>query len=528
MPKNIIICSDGTGNVGVKNRGTNVYKLFESINVHTENPKQIAFYDDGVGTQRLRLLSVPCKALGFGLRENIFDLYEAISRVYEDGDQLYFFGFSRGAFTVRMLAGLIAYCGIADGRCSTANIRSISKRAWRAYRYRYATWIMRKLGRKTREDAEKEIEMFRTKHEVRDPDIYFIGVWDTVDAYGLPFESVVNFWNTFVYRYTFPDHDLNDKVHHARQALAIDDERRSFHPKLWNGTKSKNTTVVDERIRQVWFPGVHSDVGGGYPKHGLSLLALDWMVSESERCAAECKNRLGDNPSDEDLLRSQGLKLIDADRKYIKDRSNSDDTMHNSRSGPAAYYQYAPRNITAMCEARKMEVIIHDSAVRRIWRATQGYSPRVLPSEFSVENTGEGVSHTKCSIPGRPVYESVGRTIHVRKWNQRGIYVLTVSLALLVVSVQWGSHGFTSVPGMFMSPLRLIDGLRGAYQDQPIILSVIAILYLALSFWSVRLRRKISRTCTAQWDAWRLDAPALASAPPRSGKEKDTSDNGDS
>jgi uncharacterized protein (DUF2235 family) len=119
MVKNIVICSDGTGNTAIKGRGTNVFKLYEAVDLegHKADPAkvpQIAFYDDGVGTQRLKPLAVLGGAFGWGLSRNVKQLYASLARTYDPGDRIYLFGFSRGAFTVRTLAGLIANCGIVD------------------------------------------------------------------------------------------------------------------------------------------------------------------------------------------------------------------------------------------------------------------------------------------------------------------------------------------------------------------------------------------------------------------------------
>src|SRR5436189_1818705 len=113
MPKNIVVCSDGTGNQDIKGRGTNVFKLFEAVdlNGHRTDPRldtQLAFYDDGVGTRGNVIQRVWGGAAGLGLKENVKELYRELSRVYDPGDSIYLFGFSRGAFTVRTLAGVIS------------------------------------------------------------------------------------------------------------------------------------------------------------------------------------------------------------------------------------------------------------------------------------------------------------------------------------------------------------------------------------------------------------------------------------
>src|SRR5262249_31024229 len=119
MPKRIVICSDGTGNTAIKGRGTNVFKVFEAVDLegHRFDPAktpQIAIYDDGVGTQSFKPLKILAGATGWGLSRNVKHLYKELSRVYDPGDEIYMFGFSRGAFTVRTLAGFIASCGLVD------------------------------------------------------------------------------------------------------------------------------------------------------------------------------------------------------------------------------------------------------------------------------------------------------------------------------------------------------------------------------------------------------------------------------
>src|SRR5690349_514860 len=153
MAKNIVICSDGTGNQDIKGRGTNVFKLFEAIdlNGHRTDPgldPQIAFYDDGVGTEDLKALRILGGGAGLGLARNVRRLYTDLARVYDPGDRIFLFGFSRGAFTVRTLAGMIATCGILNGGdvnnryVSTAQgLEDAVDRVYEAYRARYDSWL---------------------------------------------------------------------------------------------------------------------------------------------------------------------------------------------------------------------------------------------------------------------------------------------------------------------------------------------------------------------------------------------------
>src|ERR1044071_903405 len=187
MAKRIVICSDGTGNTAIKGRGTNVFKLFEAVDVngHRWNPgdcPQIAFYDDGVGTEDLKLLKILGGAAGLGLSRNVRQLYKELCRVHDPGDRIYMFGFSRGAFTVRTLVGLIGRCGLIDRShafaSTAAGFDDLVDRAYRAYRRCYRTPLSRWL----RGDADRnQGEAFRRKFG-RDEEILvdFLGVWDTV------------------------------------------------------------------------------------------------------------------------------------------------------------------------------------------------------------------------------------------------------------------------------------------------------------------------------------------------------------
>ena len=432
VPKNIIVCSDGTGNSGFKNRGTNVYKLFEAVDVHWD-PKdpnrieQFKVYDDGVGTQKMKLLRYPGLAFGFGLRRNVFQLYEAIARAYQSGDQIYLFGFSRGAFTVRMLAGFICACGLTDvkkvEREGKTSIRQETKFTWKLYRQRYSGWLERVLGLKTKENPYELGALDRMTSGRIYPPIRFIGVWDTVGAYGVPYGLLSDFIDRCIVRFSFNDMKLDPNVEYARQALAMDDERKTFRPNVW---------VEDpedaERIRQVWFPGMHADVGGGYPKHGLSLLALDWMIEELQWIAAGGKTT-SNAPENSRTLQNRGIKWVDADRESIAEHSNSDDVIHNSRSGPAVYYRYCPRDIEALwsMSANTSVPRIHDSAVRRIRSRTEGYSPRALPLRFQTEVTGDRASWKQITLDGASTARTeCARWIKLRCWSQYFLYLSTV------------------------------------------------------------------------------------------------------
>src|SRR5262245_28830838 len=184
--QNIIIRSDGTGNSAVKGRGSSVFKLFEAVdlNGHRADPKlptQVALYDDGVGTEDFKPWRLVTGATGWGLSRNVKQLYKELVRIHDPGDRIFLFGFSRGAFTVRTLAGFIGACGILDvARLPTRDaLQSAVDGAYEAYRRRYRTSLQEVLGWKPDREA---IKRFREQYSRKDDvTIAFLGVWDTVD-----------------------------------------------------------------------------------------------------------------------------------------------------------------------------------------------------------------------------------------------------------------------------------------------------------------------------------------------------------
>lgn len=382
--KNIILCSDGTGNTAIKARGSNVFKLFEAVDLHDAKQPQVAIYDDGVGTESLKPLKLLGGAFGFGLSRNVRQLYASLARVYDPGDRIYVFGFSRGAFTVRSLAGLITSMGIVDRhQCdSDADLRSRVRQAYREYRYRNRApfeiifhllfgWLWLLAGMVTgRPAGYVGVETFRNRHAVKCPDrpeeicngVRFVGVWDTVSAVGFPVLGVANLINTVFYRFKFPDYRLHPAVEQGCHALAIDDQRKTFHPLLWN-QQSEQT----DRIEQIWFAGAHANVGGGYPRQGLSLVALDWML----RKAADA-----------------GVKFLDHDTARYRRHQNVNDKLYDSRAGLGVYYRYSPRDLHASCRANGITPRVHASAINRIVQGTGGYAPGNLPRDFGIVDAG--------------------------------------------------------------------------------------------------------------------------------------------
>lgn len=380
MEKNIILCSDGTGNTTVKNRGTNVFKLFEAIDTNHTTPRQVAIYDDGVGSGTSKLSQIFGGAFGYGLSRNVRQLYTALVRNYNPGDNVYMFGFSRGAFTVRSLAGMVSYMGILDREhCHTdAELKDYVRHAYREYRRSQRAWLERLLSflfvsprLQYRRKVKKHTHLvsateFKAQYSIKQEDLEpgkklmrFIGVWDTVSAVGFPVPWVTWLFNKFIYRFSFTDNDLNPDVEQACQALSIDEQRKTFKPEVWN----ERCDGDKQRIEQVWFAGVHSNVGGGYPKQGMSLVALNWMMRKAH---------------------AAGLNFIKHDMKLYKARQNVYDKLYDSRHGINVYYRYKPRDIYKICRDHGVHPQIHTSAINRILRGTEGYAPGNIAKHFEL------------------------------------------------------------------------------------------------------------------------------------------------
>jgi uncharacterized protein (DUF2235 family) len=258
--KRIVICADGTWNRPEKNVKedfpTNVLKLARGVANDNQDIKQIVFYDWGIGSYHDKFAG---GALGHGLEKNIKDCYRFLVHNYEIGDEIFLFGFSRGAYTVRSLCGLINNCSILK-----SSEGKFIEEAFKEY--------------KTKKHKPKSIHSknWRTKYAVQDKTmIKFVGVWDTVGAMGLPF----SLFGLLDKKDLFYDRKIGTNIIKARHALSLDELRDDFEPTIWHPKK-------DVDLKQVWFAGVHADVGGSYaPDKGGACLAdipLLWMLKEAK------------------------------------------------------------------------------------------------------------------------------------------------------------------------------------------------------------------------------------------------------
>ena len=252
--KNIVVCCDGTGN----EYGTNNTNVVTAYELAEEGAHQCRYYDPGVGTGGWvyeedggTLRAAMDQATGHGLRKNVEDAYRFLMPVHEDGDRVFLFGFSRGAFTVRSLAGMLHCCGLLRPTASNL-VEYASKR-----------YHQKDAGK---DDAAVDAG-FRATF-ARPCPVHFIGVWDTVESLIL---NAGRMWH---------DTRLTPETVYAYHALAIDERRRDFPPCLWD----ESSRADDQVLEQVWFAGVHSDVGGWYDERGLSNIALQWMLGKARAC----------------------------------------------------------------------------------------------------------------------------------------------------------------------------------------------------------------------------------------------------
>jgi uncharacterized protein (DUF2235 family) len=263
--KRIVVCCDGTWNRPDQVHGrqvcaSNVTKIARCIApVDSAGNRQLVFYDKGVGTGHLD--RIRGGAFGWGIRKKILDAYSFLVTMYDPGDELFFLGFSRGAYTVRSTFGLIRNSGLL-------------KREF-AYKIDDAYALYRRRDDASRPDAV-ESELFRRSYGW-EPRAKFIGVWDTVGSLGVPVGGLFQFINK---RWSFHDMTLSSWVDNAFQALAVDERRKPFRPSVWE----RSPNAKDQVLEQVWFAGVHSNVGGSYAEAGLSDITLLWMAAKAEGC----------------------------------------------------------------------------------------------------------------------------------------------------------------------------------------------------------------------------------------------------
>jgi hypothetical protein len=324
--RHLVVCCDGTWNTPGQEQGgvptpTNVVRLYHSLH---EREDQLRYYHPGVGTDPGLVDRLRGGGLGTGLAGNIKSAYSWLATTYQPGDAICLFGFSRGAYTVRSLGGMLSACGLARIPATTRPAERWAE-IDRLYDEVYRPTQPREPGRSV------------PYPQVR---IRFLGVWDTVGSLGIPDSlPMLNLFDVED-RHRFHDTRLNPLIDHARHAVALDECRGPFTPTLWTGKPP--APGGDRSVRQVWFPGDHCDVGGGHLQSGLSDAALQWMINEARRCTGL-------------TFREKLLEQI---------RPDPTDVLHNSCTGVYLHLTPTPRAVPLIDEKRCAGVV-HSSVFAR-------------------------------------------------------------------------------------------------------------------------------------------------------------------
>jgi uncharacterized protein (DUF2235 family) len=518
--KRIVLLSDGTGNSAAKVWRTNVWRLYQALDL--SNGRQVALYDDGVGTSTFKPLAILGGAFGWGLKRNVLDLYRFACRNWRDGAEIYAFGFSRGAFTIRVLMGLIARQGLAPVT-TEAQLQRDAAAAYREYRRRYTTLLapLVELLRAIRNvliDAWNRLfgrPPYDPSVNRQVPSIEFMGLWDTVAAYGAPIDEMTRGVSLWLWPLSLPDRQLNGKVKRARHALALDDERTTFFPVLWTerGEGPMPANIRDERISQVWFTGVHSNVGGGYPDDALAQVSLHWMMTEAEKA---------------------GLEFKKGAIEEARLASDEDGRLYDSRYGMGAYYRYCPRKIVELTHERfsnaphdEVEIAvpkIHESMFKRLRHGARAYAPVGLPADYAVVNAAGDVLRGDANPYETSAQAQARVRLQERVWNlvwgRRVTYFGTLAASAYMVLLPW-IHGSVSGPASawsFLSwPIRTAGALAPAaahdwiegFAINPGKFALWGLIVVGLMAIGKRLERRISDHMRSLW----LAAPDAAAPP---------------
>ena len=405
--KNIVICCDGTGNE-ISENISNVLKLYRCLRkTGKTEPHQAVFYDPGVGTLaqpdtwhrfKANFNLVLGLATGYGLDDNVLSAYCFLVDNYEDGDKIFLFGFSRGAYTVRVLAGLIHKVGLISP--NQVNLAGSGLIAYKQYSSDNPKAGRGQVVEVSDEDGPMPADRFDLAAQfaritsTRWPNVHFVGVWDTVASVIVPRRD--RFFISFSLEelaFTL----ANASVQIFRQAASIDEERCMFRLKAWDTPQTfkpvrfndVNNTPQDSK--QVWFAGVHCDVGGGYPEKeaGLSKYPLLWMIDEAVAAG------LAVNPRTVNQL-AWGVQRKNSPFSYVAPDIRG--TLHNSMTPAWRILEYLPKSAKYKewpkreahfgfyipdCEPRFIPdgAAIHESVLMRIAEIKE-YRPVNLPAVY--------------------------------------------------------------------------------------------------------------------------------------------------
>lgn len=445
--KNIVICCDGTNNQ-LETDPTNVMRLFAALK--RDPQRQVAYYDPGVGTLAQpgvrgavakRLSLVYGLAFGMGFTRNLEEAYRFLMWNYEPGDRILLFGFSRGAFTVRALAGMVHMFGLLDRE--QENLLPYVSRAYKAANFHIANRFQKLAQRR--------------------PQINFLGLWDTVSSLG------------FVYRrLALPFTANNESVHVVRQALAIDERRAYFRQNRWG-----NQFAATQDIKQVWFAGVHSDVGGGYPEEesDLAKITLQWMIDEARRPGEHTGLLVDDEKLLKLLVGEAEIRKAQREQREPRFQPNAAAKAHESLVSPWWVLEFLPMNYTLkrrdffwpLGRRRTIEsnAVVHQSVLDRMATYGDSYRPPNLGSLGTPEPWSQEAGTPVAAPPDGPSTR-LKCIMSASAWVLGAAYFGMVFVFLVTVVVKYLSGH--SLAGRWGSPL--LDAvfwprIVAAWLDQP-------------------------------------------------------------
>ena len=406
--KRLALFFDGTWND--PNDNTNVWVLKNDLaEVSADGCRQEPFYDKGVGTNPLDRISGG--AFGVGLSENVQEGYAWLMKHYQPGDDIFIFGFSRGAFTARSLAGVIARCGLLKPGAPLT-----FKEVYARYRRGTKATPIYNLKYFDHQPESAEDEIIRDQTYYGRSLIKMVGVWDTVGSLGIPFGNIPG-----VSRSTLHFHftRLSRTIEHSYQALALDEYRKPYRPEVWMHfmpvDDDPQKLRKDNRfVEQRWFAGAHSDVGGGYPDDALRQRPLAWMQQKAMNCGLAFRNPIKIR-SDDDLAKEPhksyesflkgfwkiltlGKRYVrpvgpDAVRKQVKDTPGKDSVSGwvfpvNERIDASVFRRcarsdsYCPRGLVEWAKRRGIDLKRTGEDPEPLFSAsinTPGIEPPTLP-----------------------------------------------------------------------------------------------------------------------------------------------------
>lgn len=514
MAKNIVLFSDGTNNQGGNGRDTNVWRLHSMLDTrdkHKEKskPKQISFYDDGVGTHKSAPLKLAGLLCGWGLSQNVRDLYVYLASHYEKGDDIYLFGFSRGSFTVRLLANLIDYAGVPvdpDLKSKPGQLKKLANQVLKNYKKHIK-------NNKGVYSNPTDCPPITLSNNAQGREVYTffrvpircMGVWDTVNSTGVPlneFRKLIFHWWPWVQDSTIER--LPNCVKTGFHALAIDEARKSFSPSLWNEKK----LAQDQYVEQVWFSGAHSNVGGGYPKDSMAQVSLEWMIDRLV-LLPKLEIKRGSLGFGKNVLRFNNK------RDMLKSNANVNGKLYDSRAGISAFYRYHPRDIHGLCvEASGKEgPLVHHSVFQRIDNATSFYAPFNICGFRLVDNfvqtpheVEEHVVNTKDNNGGDSRID-ISHSVNSRVllyWLFIGLSFVFTALPFIRISSSWIDEKLTWVSGFISTLGNILPDFLSTwiewYATHP---SIFLILFGFFLFQRIVVKRKLeSRLLNIASDMW--------------------------